>query len=240
MKRTTTRMLPLLLVALLALVVAGCGGGAAEVVPPPGDAVAPTPAPTDPANPGLGVGDPGSADATGADGNGGGAAGDATVPDLEGGESSTTLPTLIGSSIFSAQAVEDAESLDTKDVVPDVPKDEPAIDLGTEESTTTSTTETQTQEIKVSYTGATIYLNGQTIDVKRNGTFPTGAPIFRLLSVSSSDIEIELIAGKFVTNNGSGLFLDRGKLLTLANQSEQMTYRIKYLRPIAASSDPAY
>jgi hypothetical protein len=56
--------------------------------------------------------------------------------------------------------------------------------------------------------------------------------VFRLLSVNGSSIEVELVAGEFTSDGGDGTFLDKGDLVSFVNASEQVTYKVKYLRPI--------
>jgi hypothetical protein len=73
------------------------------------------------------------------------------------------------------------------------------------------------------------------VSVDKNGAFPKDNPVFRLLSINASNVEVELIAGEFTTGGGSGVVLDKGELVSLVNASEQLTYRVKYLRPIAST-----
>jgi hypothetical protein len=58
--------------------------------------------------------------------------------------------------------------------------------------------------------------------------------------VTANDIEIELIAGEFTSGGGVGTVLDKGELVSLVNSSEQLTYRIKYLRGIASTDSISF
>ena len=220
--------------AAAALVATGCGGGGETVAPvegatptPDGGAGATTvgtpgatdpltgaPAATDPAT-GLPV-DPAATDSGST----------ATVPELVGDDVAGGLAAVSDTTpIFDAQAVKTDELPDT-----DADKGDDAT------KGTTSTTGTTTESTPaVTYTGAKIYVDGIVHSVNRNGTFPKGNPVFRLLSVSASDIEIALVAGEFTSSGGDGTFLDKGDLVSMVNASEQVTYRVKYLRPIAGT-----
>jgi hypothetical protein len=227
------RTIQVLLVLAAAVFVAGCGGG--------GDAAAGADAgvtPTPDATGGAAtVADPNAAGgATGgidpvtgqpldaANGASGGAA--ATVPDLVGDDVSGGLePVGNNTAMFDAQALSDDE----------------LKEQGSTSTTETDTTKTETATTpKVVYTGAKIYVDGVVHSVNRNQTFPKGNPVFRLISVTASDVEIELVAGEFTSNGGDGTFLDLGDMVSLVNSSEQVTYRVKYLRPITSTTSVAF
>jgi hypothetical protein len=210
------------------LVVAGCGGGgdagAAGATPTPGDAAGgSTVAATDPAAAGgAGAIDP----ATGLPVDpAAGSATTATVPELVGDDVSGGLDPLTG----------EATLFDTLAVSEEKFKGSQAKD---ETTTTEAKPETPVEtEPAVSFSGAKIYVDGIVHTVDINGTFPKGAPVFRLLSVNDNDIEIALLAGEFTSSGGDGTFLDKGDLVSLVNSSEQVTYRVKYLRGITSTSD---
>lgn len=213
------------------LVAAGCGGAPVEETPPADAPVTPPVATT----PGSTVADP-NAPATGDAGLGAGAvdpvtglpssgatAETATIPDLDGGGLGGGLASVSGTSGFAPLAVGGGE-----------------LAQGASEQTattpaTTPTTQTQTTAT-VEYSGAVILVDGKTYSVTEGGSFPKGSPVFKLVNVSGADIEVELLAGEFTSGGGDGLFLDKGDMVSLVNSSEQVTYKVKYLRPISDSS----
>jgi hypothetical protein len=210
-----------------ALVASGCGGGG-DVPADAGTTTTPTPGAT---TPGGTVADPG---ATGTPGATDPATGLPTDPAATASEPTATVPELVGDDVAGGldpigdSPVFDAKAVDPNDIVDEEKKDETAA--ADEEKTTT-------EAPKVTYTGAKIYVDGIVHSVNRNGTFPKGNPVFRLLSVTPFDVEIALIAGEFTSSGGEGTYLDKGDLVSLVNASEQVTYRVKYLRPITSTSD---
>lgn len=219
------------LLGAAALVAAGCGGGGEVPAGDPGVGTpSPTPAPTD--GTGAVTGDSngdGIAD-TGVDNDGDGIpdpaptaelGATATIPDLSGGDiGGGGLGSINASPMFEAGAVEDlADEDDAKDdeeiEVPDTTTEKPVED----------------------FAGARIYVDGVIHEVGIQDSFPSDNPVFRLVDVTSSQIEIELIAGEFTVGGGSGTLLDKGELVSLLNSSEQLTYRIKYLRPLSGDSE---
>ena len=236
--RTTIRTVGLLGAA--ALVAAGCGGGdpaaaTGETPVPATDpnattVVDPAAQTTDPVT-GLPV-DPAAA---GAGAAGGGAT--ASVPELSGDDlggglgSSNSSPLFVPSAIDTEEAKDlfapkdDGTSLDGTNVS----KDGTNLDSGTDDKADAP-----------SFSGAKIYVDGIVHDVDTNGTFPKGNPVFRLLSVTAGDIEIELVAGEFTSGGGVGTVLDKGELVTLVNSSEQLTYRVKFLRAITGSDQISF
>lgn len=233
--RTTIRTVGLLGAA--ALVAAGCGGSA-----PPATTGA-TPAPgTDPNAPT--VGDPGAdPNAAGAvdpatglpvDPNAAAAGAGATtasVPDLSGDDVAGGLGSSESSPLFLPGAI-DTDKADELFKA----SEKAAEDASSSTGSTTTTPGTDVEKTPaVTYSGAKIYVDGIVHDVNVNGAFPKGNPVFRLLSVTANDIEIELIAGEFTSGGGVGTVLDKGELVSLVNSSEQLTYRIKFLRGIAST-----
>lgn len=224
------------------LVAAGCGGGGEEAVVTPA-------AGTDPSAPGTVVGQPGATDpATGQPAATDPATGQPVDPALgagatDAGASSATVPDLVGDDVvgglepvantplFDAQAVATIEKPKVDDTKTD------AFGGG---SGGTSGDPEKDAKPAVTYTGAKIYVDGITHTVNASGTFPKGNPVFRLLSVNANEIEIDLVAGEFTSSGGTGTFLDKGDLVSMVNASEQVTYRVKYLRPITSSSDISF
>lgn len=208
------------------LIASGCGGGA-DV--PPVDPNAGAGAVPGATTPGTVAADPNAAidPATGAPIEGGAvdAGVTATVPDLVGDDVGGLTPLSGDSPLFTAGAV-DPEDL----------ADEPDADADKGDAATTTDT---VAKPAVTFSGATIYVDGITHTVNKNGTFPKGNPVFRLLAVNADDIEIALVAGEFTSSGGDGTFLDKGDMVSLVNASEQVTYRVKYLRPIKSTTDIA-
>jgi len=221
------------LLGLLALFAAGCGGG---------DTVTPTPTPTPGGTtPGGTVGgtDPGldangqPIDTTGSEGV------TATIPDLEGSNLGGGFGEGVSDDPYTPKALTDEDVAasddgtgtddfsdfddEKSDDTFEDPKPDPTPDPKPVETTT--------------FSGAKIYVNGVVHDVDTDGTFPADDPILRLLSVKAGEIEVELIAGEFTAGGGVGVFLDKGELVSMLNGSEQVTYRVKYLRPITASTN---
>lgn len=229
--RTTIRTVGLLGAA--ALIAAGCGGGdaaapaAAPGTPAPAtDATAPTVGADGTITPAVDpvTGMPIDPAATGA--APGGAT--ASVPDLSGDDVAGGLGSTESSPLFLPGAI-DTEKADELFA----PKKD--VDTGAAPAAGTATDSSGSDTPAVVYSGAKIYVDGIVHDVDKNGSFPKGNPVFRLLSVTASDIEIELIAGEFTSGGGVGTLLDKGELVSLVNSSEQLTYRIKYMRPISSA-----
>ena len=216
------------IVCAAAMLAAGCGGG--EAVAP--DTGTPTPGSTGPAatvsttpgattTPGVTTTPlDGTVPALGTDDVAAGAA--ATVPRLDGGDDVGGSFGGSSTGLFDPKASEDAGKVTSTTDFED--------SVGSSETETTRTAETQT------YSGAVIYVDGTTYKVTRGASFPKGSPILRLISITSTDIEVELIAGEFTTGGGMGTILDKGDLVTVVNSSEQVNYRVKYLRPIVDST----
>ena len=232
--RTTFRTVGLLGAA--ALVAAGCGGGDAAV--PTTETPAPSPDPNattvvDPAaqvDPAIGLPvDPAAAGGAAA----GAGATTASVPELSGDDLGGGLGSSKTNPIFVPSAISTEEA---KDLF--APKADGVSKDGTnvsEDGTNLGSGSGGEKAEAPSFSGAKIYVDGIVHDVDKNGSFPKGNPVFRLLSVTGGDIEIELIAGEFTSGGGVGTVLDKGELVSLVNSSEQLTYRIKYLRPISGT-----
>ena len=230
------RAIPVVL-ACAGLMVAGCGGGDTPV-PPPTGAAGTTP-PAGSTTPGSTVSDSGAAPGatdptTGQPIDAAATAPPATVPQLDGSDLGGSLGADSTDSLFDALAldpddIEDDTAADSGDGGFDM--SDPLSSLDGFEDTSPKPTTTAT----VDYRAATIYVDGTTHTVTKGTTFPEGDPVFRLVSVSAGEVEVELVAGEFTSDGASGLFLDKGDLVSLVNSSEGRTYRVKYLRPVAAS-----
>ena len=206
-----------------AIVVAGCGGG--DEVPVdagPSPAPAPTPDASIAGDPGATqnidpiTGMPVTEDA--------GLGATAEIPDLSGGDIGGGLGAIDASPIFEANATDPDKLVQPDDDGEDV----------TDESATPAPS-TDTSQPAVQFTGAKISIDGVVSDVELNSVFPDDNPVFRLLSISGGNIEVELIAGEFTSGGGSGVLLDKGEEVSLVNSSEQLTYVVTYLRPVKGS-----
>lgn len=218
-----TRVAARVAVVLAAGVLASaCGGGEDAAT----DGAMPTPGSQ---TPGSTVADPAAttpADTTGLDGQGL----DGTGLDEGVADQAAAVPELVGDDVGGGF-----------DAIGDSPLFEPRAATGesiaADEKDTTETTDTTTTEKApaTKYSGAQIYVNGTVHRVTIGGSFPKSNPVFELVDVNARDIEISLVAGEFTSDGGNGTFLDLGSLETILNASEQLTYKVKYLRPIVAS-----
>ena len=218
--RTTLRTLGML--GASALVVAGCGGGE---TPPAGGATTPTPAPgtTDPL-----VGDPGATTPGAIDP----LTGQPVAPTSTDVGATATIPSLVGDDISGGLAETSTSAIFEPGAID--PTDADAAENAKEtETASNAATEAKDPVVETTkYSGAKIYVDGIVHDVSINGVFPKGNPVFRLVSVGAGTIELELVAGEFTSGGGVGTLLDKGELVSLVNGSEQLTYRVKYLRPV--------
>jgi hypothetical protein len=76
---------------------------------------------------------------------------------------------------------------------------------------------------------ATISVNGNAESVGTNGTFPNGAPVFRLVSVAAGAAQVGIVGGSYQTGAAT-LTLNRGKPVTLVNTSDGKRYRLELVR----------
>jgi hypothetical protein len=89
-------------------------------------------------------------------------------------------------------------------------------------SLTTSTTTVAAQPT------VAISVNGAVSHVSSSGTFPTGAPVFRLVSWTKGSAQIAIVGGSY-SAGGSTLTLEVGKPVTLENQANGKRYTIELL-----------
>jgi hypothetical protein len=94
-------------------------------------------------------------------------------------------------------------------------------------STTTPTSTTPTSTTPVQPTVA-ISVNGTVSRVASQGTFPTGAPVFRLVSWTKGVAQIGIVGGSYATGDAT-LTLHVGSPVTLENQTDGKRYRIELL-----------
>lgn len=210
---------PLAVLGCTAMLAVGCGGGD-EVVPPGPDAN-PSGIDTSGAVGGTGTATPGVTDPAA-----GGAAPSASakLPDLKGGDvQGAGIGGGGGGGLFDALAggPQPAETVDTT----------PTLPTSTMPTTPTVPTTPTPTVAAPTFTGAAIYVDGTVYNVEKGESFPKDEPIFKLVGVSAKSIELELVAGEFTSGGGDGVFLDKGDLVSLVNASEQVTYKVKFLRP---------
>lgn len=230
MKRLGSTLRRVGMIGLAAVIASGCGGGDDAAVTP---STSPSTPPTPDANSGQSLtGDAGAAGAAGSETPG---SVTAEIPDLKGGDVGGGLAAPKGGgSLFSPGAT---ESNGQSEITPD--SGAGSFDGGFSEGTTsfpTPNTDAPTVDASPTFGSARIYVDGVIHTVGIGEAFPKAAPVFRLLEIASGNIEVQLIAGEFTTGGGDGVMLDKGELVSLVNASEQLTYRIKYLRPISGSS----
>lgn len=209
-------------VGIAALVAAGCGGGEEPI---PADAGA-VPAPID------GTGGVTGLEGQDLDGDGipdaqaqsADLGATASIPDLSGGDVGGGLSSPSGNApVFEATAVDGDElAAETKDEETITPVETGPIE--------------DTKPEAPSFSSAKIYVDGIIHDVEQGDAFPSDNPVFRLLTINSGNIEIELIAGEFTSGGGSGVLIDKGELVSLVNASEQLTYRVKFMRAVKGDS----
>jgi hypothetical protein len=90
-------------------------------------------------------------------------------------------------------------------------------------SGTTTTTTPTAPRVTV-----TISVNGRSERVGKDGTFPSGAPVFRLVSWTSGTAEIGIVGGSY-QSGGQTLTLEKGKPVTLMNTSDDKKYKLVLL-----------
>jgi hypothetical protein len=99
-------------------------------------------------------------------------------------------------------------------------------------STTTPTSTTPgagtTTMATVPSVAVTISVNGRAEKVGKDGTFPAGAPVFRLVSFGRGTAEVGIVGGSYATG-GQTLTLDQGKPVTLQNTSDGKRYKLELL-----------
>ncbi|MCW2955144.1 MAG: hypothetical protein JWO69_13, partial [Thermoleophilia bacterium] len=125
----------------------------------------------------------------------------------------------------------------------DTPAESPTKSTGTTPGNETDTTPgsttpgSLTESATVSaYSGAVISIDGIVYSVTKNGTFPKTNPFLRLVSVTATSVELSLIAGELTTSGAQAFYLDKGRAVGLLNASEQVTYKVRFVRPVENSS----
>jgi hypothetical protein len=91
---------------------------------------------------------------------------------------------------------------------------------GTSTTATTATVPTQPT--------VAISVNGVVSHVANAGTFPAGAPVFRLASWTKDSAQISIVGGSYATG-GATLTLNVGEAVTLENQTDGKRYKLELL-----------
>jgi hypothetical protein len=89
-------------------------------------------------------------------------------------------------------------------------------------ATPTTTTTTAVATVPT----VTLKVNGVTSHVAAQGTFPTGAPVFRLVSFTKDSAQIGIVGGSYASGSAT-LPLELGKPVTLENQTDGKRYTIE-------------
>ncbi len=71
-----------------------------------------------------------------------------------------------------------------------------------------------------------ISVNGIVTHVGVQGTFPSGAPVFRLVSYTTDSAQVAIVGGSYASG-GATLTLQVGKPVTLENTTDQKTYKLE-------------
>jgi hypothetical protein len=71
-------------------------------------------------------------------------------------------------------------------------------------------------------------VNGVVSHVASGGTFPSGAPVFRLASWTKGSAQIAIVGGSYATGTGT-LTLHVGQAVTLENQTDGKRYKLELL-----------
>ena len=75
----------------------------------------------------------------------------------------------------------------------------------------------------------TISVNGASSRVEALGTFPTGSPVFRLMSYRHDSAEIGIVGGSYAAG-GQAITLQLGHPVTLENTTDGTRYRLELLK----------
>ena len=95
-------------------------------------------------------------------------------------------------------------------------------------ATSTTPTSSTTTTTAAPQPAVAISVNGVVSRVASQGTFPAGAPVFRLASWTKGSAQIAIVGGSYATGDGT-LTLQVGQALTLQNQTDGKRYKIELL-----------
>lgn len=210
----------MLLVVIAMLLLAACGGGAesgdVSGAVDTGNGTAETvadPATPVPATPGVGQGAEGG--------------GEIPTPG-DGGDIGSLGP--VGGSEASTKVFKPNETGDETDIG----------DLGGEEFENTesdapATTEPAEKTFDVKYVAAVIKVNQKIYDVKKKSKLPSNTKQFTVGEIYKDSVVLRLTAGTFA-DGSNGLLLEKGRPVTLVNQSDGLRYTIKLVSTKSQSS----
>jgi hypothetical protein len=225
----TRRLTSALLVVAFALFVAGCGGGAAET---PGTSAAP--APTDPSTSqtvGTTTPTPGAIDPTTGQPVTGGT-GEVGIPMTS--ASAGDLPTISGASTdvfvdnFKLDSGYDMQTGSTDESGPTI--------TGATIPNGQGSDDCKEVEPTITYTSATVTLDGASYTVKKGSVFPKDTQQFTVTSISADSAVVNLTAGEF-SDGSDGLTLTKGDPVSLVNQSEGITYTLELTKVVGKKSE---
>jgi hypothetical protein len=94
--------------------------------------------------------------------------------------------------------------------------------------TTTPTTPATTTTTAAPPPTVSISVNGVVSKVSTNGTFPSGAPVFRLASYGHTTAQIGIVGGSYQAG-GQTITLQQGVPITLQNTTDGKQYKIELL-----------
>jgi hypothetical protein len=92
-----------------------------------------------------------------------------------------------------------------------------------------STTPTTTTPAPPPAPTVTISVNGVTSRIGVAGTFPTGAPVFRLVSFQTGTAQIGIVGGSYAAG-GATIALQVGQPITLQNTTDGKQYKLELLK----------
>jgi hypothetical protein len=75
----------------------------------------------------------------------------------------------------------------------------------------------------------TILVNGVASKVGVAGTFPSGAPVFRLVSYRAGSAQVGIVGGSYASG-GSTLTLEVGHPVTLQNSTDGKQYKLELVK----------
>jgi hypothetical protein len=104
----------------------------------------------------------------------------------------------------------------------------PSSPATTPPGTTTNAATTTTTTTAAAQPTVAIKVNGVVARVATQGTFPSGAPVFRLVSWTKDSAQIAIVGGSYATGDPT-LTVRVGEPLTLENQTDGKRYKLELL-----------
>jgi hypothetical protein len=93
----------------------------------------------------------------------------------------------------------------------------------------TATTPTTTTPTVAPQPTVQVKVDGVVSRVAKEGTFPTGSPVFRLVSFTADTAEIGIVGGSYATGDAT-LTLHLGRPITLQNQTDGKRYTLELVK----------